>query len=95
MGRCTKITSGLLSGLLAFIFITAGIVKLTPKLSVEAHKRVVCILKLYAVVTLSHSFSLHISIRTTIQVVSRNSIKKTNFSQRAKSPKKQSAGVYF
>ena len=44
MGRCLKIMSGLLTGLLAFIFITAGTIKVTPKLSVEAHKRVVSII---------------------------------------------------
>ena len=46
MGRCLKIMSGLLTGLLAFIFITAGTIKVTPKLSVEAHKRVVSIKKI-------------------------------------------------
>ena len=47
MGRCLKIMSGLLTGLLAFIFITAGTIKVTPKLSVEAHKRVVSIKNIF------------------------------------------------
>ena len=47
MGRCQIIMSGLLTGLLAFVFITAGTIKVTPKLSVEAHKRVVSIIYYY------------------------------------------------
>ena len=33
--------TGLVTGLLAFVFIIAGTIKVTPKLSVEAHKQVV------------------------------------------------------
>jgi len=39
MGRCRTIFVGLVTGLLAFVFITAGAIKLTPKISVQAHKR--------------------------------------------------------
>lgn len=41
MGTVRKVLTGLLTGVLALIFITAGILKVTPKLSVELHKKIV------------------------------------------------------
>ena len=41
MGTVRKLLAGLLTGILAFVFIIAGAVKITPKISVEAHKMMV------------------------------------------------------
>jgi len=41
---CATLIRSLLTGCLALIFITAGVVKLTPKLSEEVYEKMVCLL---------------------------------------------------